>query len=779
MVAANRLIAAIRSPGFWASLLIFAMLFWLLQWAPAMPHPTLDWSWNQVLMHAAEAGSGVQFGPDIAFVYGPLGFAQSWLYTPAAYLWAIAIRAFVLVLLGLFYFKILRRVSFVIALPLAVTIVAAATCSLEAALGSASVVVILTLSEADAGLVDFAGLALMCGAVALMKFPYFIALGATYSMTALYRAFRWREYPLPILLWALVLVLGYLLIGQHLTSFPEYVRSSLSYAGGHGEAMQTFGPLLETLRFCSLAGALLVIFGLNAYRRDGGWTIFLVGALAVVVIVIFKDGFVHHDEGHQGVAVPLLFTTTALCVAWMSRRGVDPAGLGLFVVSAAVFFLTFVPGRLGVLKVTNRNIHAIGNLAENGTRRLDERYDQALEAIHSAWPLPKVAGYTDVYPFDQTILFASGNRYRPRPAFQSTTAYTPYLIERNVEFLRSRSAPDTIFFRIEPFDGRLPAFEDGASWPELLSRYDITDDIAGFLRLDRRRAARGYSFSPFLKETVNLGENVKIDNPDNALLWGHIELEKTTVGKIAGMLLKMPLLRLDVVLRDGTSRSFRILPAAAAEGFLLSPLVDSRLDFVALNLADSATLMAVKQVSQIAISPQRFAAAAYRAEVPIVIEKLQWAGNPRAVGSKLDGEARGAEGLAILNAGQKEGICQLDFSGQDPEMFAHAASRITINAPTARQLTVRFGIRDGAWKDGNHTDGVEFRISAVGVSGTPQIVWSRRLTPVQRIDDRGDQQAQVNLLSNPGERLIFETLPIPGGTTNWAWSYWKSLEFSN
>lgn len=227
--------------------------------------------------------------------------------------------------------------------------------------------------------------------------------------------------------------------------------------------MQVFGPPLETLRFCIPAAALLAIFGLNADRQDRKWTIFLAGALALVLMVTFKDGFVHHDEGHQGVAVPLLFTTIALCTAWIARRNIDAAAVGLFLVSGAIFFLTFNPGTGGVFAIANRNLRGIISLLANGTGRLNEEYYQTLATIHSAWPLPKVAGDVDIYPFDQTILFASGNRYRPRPAIQSTTVYTPYLIERNLEFLRSRSAPDTIFFKTAPFDGRMPAFEDGAS----------------------------------------------------------------------------------------------------------------------------------------------------------------------------------------------------------------------------------------------------------------------------------------------------------------------------
>ena len=110
------------------------------------------------------------------------------------------------------------------------------------------------------------------------------------------------------------------------------------------------------------------------------------------------------------------------------------------------------------------------------------------------------------------------------------------------------------------------------------------------------------------------------------------------------------------------------------------------------------------------------------------------------------------------------------------QMFAHASSRITIDRPAATRLIVRFGIFDGAWKEG-HTDGVEFRISALHAGQRPRLIWSRRLTPVQLEADRGPQEASVDLRLEPSARLVFETLPVPGGTTNWAWSYWGDVDF--
>jgi hypothetical protein len=792
----------IRSKYFSAASLIILMLFFLMPWKPCMPYRNLDSSWIQTLTYAFQAR--LQYGPDLAFVYGPLGFVQLDEYSPTTYPWLLAIRAAVLVLLGFFYFRLLRPLPSIVGAALAVTIVTAATFSREAAFGSAAVVAALVLSEADADaeIVDYLGLALLCGAVSLMKFSYFITISAVFLINALYRALRWREFPVPLALWTVAAFVGYLLSGQHLGSLPEYFRSSFSAATGYGEAMQLFGPPLEAYRFCLLATALLALAAFNGYRDDSAWAIFQVCVLCLVVIVIAKEGFVRHDEAHQRAAVPLLLTTIALCSASMCRRRIDVPALALFLVATCLFFPTVagvlaqngtrsldaeyaclffptVAGPQEFLAGATRNVTAIRELAQNGTRSLDAEYEAALARIRSAWPLPRVSGDADIYSYEQGVLLASGNRYHPRPAFQSVTADSKYLIERNVDFLKPpSSAPATIFFDVQPIDGRLAAFEDGASWPELLTRYDITDDTSVFLRLDRRSFPRSYTRSPLLRTTIHLGDILKIENGNVSLLWARIDLQKSMAGAMLAMLIKAPILNLEVTLHDGTSRSFRILPAAAAEGFLLSPIVESRLDFLALDRSELHGYLAKKQVDQIRVAPLRFARMAYRSKVPIMFEKLELkGGSPSAGSNKLAKEVQHLRNLSVMDSGEKNGICMLDFPDGSPEMFAHATSRIVIGAPLSKKMMVRFGIRDCAWHDGNHTDGVEFRISALRAGATLRTLWSRRLTPIQRSADRGVQEVSIELPLQSGERLVFETLPIPGGTTAWAWSYWKDLEF--
>ncbi len=614
------------------------MLLVVMPWRPGMPAQNLDAAWVLTLVHAFD--TRLQWGPDLTFVYGPLGFVQLGIYSPASYPWTMSISAFTLALLGLLYFRLLRRVPFILGAPIMVIILSAATVWREAVYGSAAIVVGLTLCEREAGLSEYVALALLCGPVSIMKFSYFISISAVYLIATAYRALRWRRYPLPMALCIAAALAAYLISGQHLSSLPEFLRSSFDMSAGYGEAMQTFGAYLDIYRFALMAGALALILIYNEYQHDGAWALFPAGIILFVVMVIAKDGFVRHDDGHQRVAVPLLLTTIALCCAWTSRRRTNFAAVALLAAIFAIFETT-MPGNL--FAEARSNATAIHQLMLGGTANLKAQYGNQLAAIRSSWPLPAVTGDTDIYSFGQSALIASGNRVHMRPQFQSLTAYTRYQIERNVDFLKSPSAPATIFFDVQPIDYRFPAFEDGASWPELLTRYDITADTHQYLRLDRRSTPRTYTMAPLLRRSIQLGEELRIDKPGDSLIWARIDLRKTLFGKLLTMASKAPLLMLDVTLRDGTTRHFRILPAAAAEGFLLSPIVTSRIDFLALGSPELRSYLAKWQVVSIRIDPRPFARLSYRDEVLVTIEKLELNGAAPMLPVSLGTEVRDFE----------------------------------------------------------------------------------------------------------------------------------------
>lgn len=125
-----------------------------------------------------------------------------------------------------------------------------------------------------------------------------------------------------------------------------------------------------------------------------------------------------------------------------------------------------------------------------------------------------------------------------------------------------------------------------------------------------------------LKTSLALGEPLQINNEDDALIWAHIDLQPTLAGRLLTLLTKAPILTLEATLHDGSVRQFRVLPAATAAGFLLSPLVDNRFDFLALQATELRAYLTRKRVERIRILPQPSFIAAYRNPFPVALEKL-------------------------------------------------------------------------------------------------------------------------------------------------------------
>ena len=392
-------------PGY-LFLVIFIAALWLMlmPWTPRMPARGLDNSWYGILDHAFE--SRLQFGSQLLINYGPLGFVQLDRYSPGSYLWVLALRGSILFLLGNFYFKVLRPLPFAYAVAGALTLVAALHASAEAIYGSVPVVEALILSQDDIGLVDTVELALLCGTVSLIKFTYFILIAIVFLIMALYRVLRWREFPIAPILSAFAMIGLYLVAGQHLSSIWEYLRGSISIAAGYSEAMQVEGPLLAEIYFCLLAASLLLVVGVHEFHRLQRWAWFPITALTLIVFMIFKEGFVRHGGGHSAPAFAWLAVVVALYAAEMSRRRFNTPGAALLVLAAVPFLVGFA--RVGTpLRDAIGNLRSVSELVRHGVGPLNIDYETAQAAIRRAVPLPEVQGSVDIYPYEQSALFAN------------------------------------------------------------------------------------------------------------------------------------------------------------------------------------------------------------------------------------------------------------------------------------------------------------------------------------------------------------------------------------
>jgi hypothetical protein len=105
---------------------------------------------------------------------------------------------------------------------------------------------------------------------------------------------------------------------------------------------------------------------------------------------------------------------------------------------------------------------------------------------------------------------------------------------------------------------------------------------------------------------------------------------------------------------------------------------------------------------------------------------------------------------------------------------AHATTEIEIPAPPgARQIFAEFGIHSGAYAS---TDGVEFEVVHLRLTGAKQTLFHRWLQPGVLATDRGTQKLSLESTEPLDGSLVFRTLPGPNNNADYDWSYWAKID---
>jgi hypothetical protein len=236
---------------------------------------------------------------------------------------------------------------------------------------------------------------------------------------------------------------------------------------------------------------------------------------------------------------------------------------------------------------------------------LHHEFDHALGEIIKTLPIPDLQGSVDIYPDEQSAVLASNNTWNPRPVFQSYSVYTPELAAMNEKHLRGDSAPGNVLFSVDPIDDRLPSLEDGPSWPAFLDNYTMTrfdrdNDLAYLRRKPHLQSSSG--FTVIDTGTHRTNEAVAIPDMD-VPIFAQIDLDPTFLGKLRGIMFKYPRLEMELTLRDGKTRSYRVVSNMMRSVFLLSPLVRDTEGFASLMAGDPNYLRR-NAVQSIVITPR-------------------------------------------------------------------------------------------------------------------------------------------------------------------------------
>jgi len=588
----------------------------VIPFVPSFPTDQLDSAWAFALNAAVDRG--LAFGRDIVFTFGPYASLYTSAYEPATdklamlsgLLVTVALAAGLLVLtpdskrwrvvlisvlLGLLPLKD----PVFLAIPLVFVAVVARLVSAEGRryrrFGGAGVLLLLALALLPLIKATFAAATL-------------IALGAA---GALLLRKDWRLAIGAAGLFVLAMTTFWGLASQSILDLPHFLVAQAEVIGGYTEAMAMPGPVWQIAVFALIASGVLAA-NFRALMEAGlpGRAVWLVAAM--LLFLAFKAGFIRQDM-HVATGAGALALTA--CVLALFSAGDAPL-IGLAVGLGGCLVLMPALPEFGPHDSWPR-WHGAERMATfaldrlSGGSALRQGYAHALAQIRAEHRLPPLSGSTDIYADEQSIPLAYDLPWSPRPVLQSYAAWSPFLAALDAQHLAGAGAPRNVLMAVRQIDNRLPSLGDGPSWPILLAHYQaiaLQNDLAVMRRLDPDTAPAPV-LAPGAQEAGQLGREVPL-SPGDAPLWAEIDVKPTFLGRVAAALLKPPPLGIVMRLAGGGVRAFRYIAGMGKAGFIVSPLVESTAEFLALQ-SPAAALFGKRVAGFTIVGDTRFWKAGY------------------------------------------------------------------------------------------------------------------------------------------------------------------------
>lgn len=751
---------------------------------PQFPTLELDASWRMALGKFFVEGR--QFGTEIVFTYGPLGFvmgktywggqwgaligwhvAQALICTAMVFWHAYRLTGYHRVFCFLFFF--LFGLTYQDAIHQTLMLLAGMELIRRTDTpwrwsSSALVALLVVLS-----LVKFTNLLL----------GFFLVLLA--GGLELWRIRRYTALRVPGLFLALFLV-GWMFCGQHLGNLPAYFHSSWEISQGYQDAMGASCPpaqLYRGLAVVALMVAYLLVNTLTSPDRVRNIALTL-GALAHLYLN-WKHGFIRAD-GHQigfYFAVLTIAATAPLLMADSARlRTLKSAILATAALLSVVSMEKVLPGLVrGILSATQDkvNLHVAFALGDAYTREL---YDGKLEAERNTVELSKTKAVVgsaslDVLGFEQAVALYNGFNYQPRPVFQGYSAYTPYLSRLNYDYYASDRAPEFVLFKLQTIDGRLATMDDPHALRLLSQRYTYLFSEQGYTLWQRKSGpfdAEAFDPKPLRSTTSRFGETIDLTDLADHNVWVEVDYRFNLLGRLRRFLFRPPLVQLHIIDDKGAESVHRLPQPIGRAGFMLSPVIDDLLDYMR-----AASSMPPRRAASIRIVTAPQDDDCLRDEITVSFFSMP----PSDAGKDYFKNADKAKFHMFVNT-------PISYEALNPPnedaiekhrvMIMHAPSQMVFEVPAgATMIQGGFGFVPGAYLNGGRTNGAQFTV--YWSDGSDRVVLHERyLEPLSRLNDRGLQKFSSKLPKGKGH-VTFRIDPGEHGEFAYDWTGWTGIEF--
>jgi hypothetical protein len=501
MAGADRAVRLLTSTAFLG--LVLAALAWPIASIVPVSGPDASWQAGLYMAHS----EGLQFGKEIVFTYGPLGFLQDpVLYDQAMWALAFLFQATIHVALAISLLWSARR-----ALPLALAAVACYVLLVVGGLGAAAVLLAFAWCFVALGdrpprfavpLVTVGG-GLLAAVELLAKANYGVAILALALVAVLGLPDRRRNVPLFAAVTVGAFVACWAVAGQELSDIPVFVSRSAEVISGYSAAMATAIVAQHWERLAALGGIALLLAGAGfAARRDPlSRRVASLALVALFCFATFKQGFVRQGIGNTPEFFVLLAGAGIVVASRLPRLPFRAAALGL-VVPLAGLSLAVLPSP-SIWESLKPEHHVeylrqdLDALLRPGERtRLIADARRALRSSYRIDPaiLGALRGHSvHIDPWEIGLAWAYRLDWHPLPAIQSYTAYTSQLDGLNAAAMSGPGAPEMILRHRgtlagtgeASIDDRFPGWESPAAMRAMLCHYRPLETTQRWQLLER------------------------------------------------------------------------------------------------------------------------------------------------------------------------------------------------------------------------------------------------------------------------------------------------------
>ncbi|MFM6071696.1 MAG: hypothetical protein ACKPB9_08960, partial [Dolichospermum sp.] len=384
-----------------------------------------------------------------------------------------------------------------------------------------------------------------------------------------------------LLPWLVFYVIYFLLLVHTISSneYPsliEFLRNSWEISSGYSSGMSAIGSKHEIA--LAVSQLCLIIWLMFFITKEGYFNLSL--SFFFVILISFKHGFVRQDIHvvFFAITVPLitsllilkiskfrhqkisyyLFTYIFITSLLISSSSINvykvytmPKLLPEYIVNSVIKLVRKMP-KQSILDILSDESEINSNKFNIG--KLQSIINQKSLSNLANIQLPDtiknlVNGKTiDIIPWEISLVPANQLNWKPRPIFQSYSAYTKTLDNFNFESM-SKSPRDYIFYNFMSIDGRHPFFDEPKTFSYVFCNYEPSADVPDFVKtpdlsnivlLEKRKTSRCLPDSLSKISSISWDSPHSIEVSNGAIIRANVKFQYSLAGKLYKTLFRSP-----------------------------------------------------------------------------------------------------------------------------------------------------------------------------------------------------------------------------------------------